>query len=160
MSGWARAIHQKRRLVTSPGALFKVGGAYARKRIHARPCFPRRQFLHRSRNSFQSPGPALTILTALILFVAGFLSGMVNAIAGGGTFLTFGALSLAGIPPIVANATSSITQFPGYVTSTLEAAPVGAGGLPRRLYAATPLGRRMLAVWTSGATQLLPEFGR
>jgi uncharacterized protein len=54
-----------------------------------------------------------------LLFVAGFLSGAVNAIAGGGTFLTFGALTLAGLPPISANATSSIVQFPGYVTSTL-----------------------------------------
>jgi DNA-binding PadR family transcriptional regulator len=48
----------------------------------------------------------------------------------------------------------------GYVTSTLEAAPAGAGGLPRRLYTATALGRRMLAAWTSGATDLVPEFGR
>lgn len=54
-----------------------------------------------------------------LLFVSGFLSGAVNAIAGGGTFLTFGALTLAGLPPISANATSSIVQFPGYVTSTL-----------------------------------------
>ena len=53
-----------------------------------------------------------------ILFPAGFLSGVVNAIAGGGTFLTFGALTLAGLPPISANATSSIAQFPGYITST------------------------------------------
>ncbi|GLS30191.1 hypothetical protein SAMN04488498_10499 [Mesorhizobium albiziae] len=53
-----------------------------------------------------------------ILFLAGFLSGVVNAIAGGGTFLTFGALTLAGLPPISANATSSIAQFPGYITST------------------------------------------
>ena len=48
----------------------------------------------------------------------------------------------------------------GYITSTLEAAPAGKGGLPRRIYAATPLGRRMLAAWTSGATQLMPEPGR
>lgn len=54
-----------------------------------------------------------------LLFLSGFLSGAVNAIAGGGTFLTFGALTLAGIAPISANATSSIVQFPGYVTSTL-----------------------------------------
>lgn len=54
-----------------------------------------------------------------LLFAAGFLSGVVNAIAGGGTFLTFGAMTLVGLPPIVANATSSITQFPGYVTSAL-----------------------------------------
>ena len=46
-------------------------------------------------------------------------AGAVNAVAGGGTFITFGALSLAGMPPIAANATSSITQFPGYITSTL-----------------------------------------
>ena len=61
----------------------------------------------------------MTLADAVLLFVAGFLSGVVNAIAGGGTFLTFGAMTLAGLPPIVANATSSITQFPGYVTSSL-----------------------------------------
>lgn len=61
----------------------------------------------------------MTILTAILLFFSGVLTGMINAVAGGGTFLSFGALTLAGIPPVVANATSSITQFPGYVTSTL-----------------------------------------
>jgi PadR family transcriptional regulator PadR len=48
----------------------------------------------------------------------------------------------------------------GYITSTPEAAPSGMGGLPRRLYAATPLGRRMFAAWTSGAKQLVPQVGR
>jgi uncharacterized membrane protein YfcA len=62
-------------------------------------------------------GDAMTIITALILFLAGLVSGIVNAIAGGGTFLTFGAMTLAGLPPISANATSSIVQFPGYITS-------------------------------------------
>jgi hypothetical protein len=61
----------------------------------------------------------LTLLSAALLFLAGFLSGAVNAVAGGGTFITFGGLSLAGLPPIAANATSSISQFPGYITSTL-----------------------------------------
>ncbi|AKI03041.1 putative permease [Hoeflea sp. IMCC20628] len=55
----------------------------------------------------------------LLLFSAGFLSSVVNAIAGGGTFLTFGAMTLVGVPPIMANATSSVTQFPGYITSAL-----------------------------------------
>ena len=64
-------------------------------------------------------GCRMSIADAVFLFVAGFLSGVVNAIAGGGTFLTFGAMTLTGLPPIVANATSSITQFPGYVTSAL-----------------------------------------
>ena len=61
----------------------------------------------------------MSVALICLLFVAGFLSGAVNAIAGGGTFLTFGALTLAGLPPISANATSSVTQFPGYITSTL-----------------------------------------
>lgn len=61
----------------------------------------------------------MTLLLAILLFLAGFLSGAVNAVAGGGTFVTFGALSLAGIAPISANATSSIAQFPGYISSTL-----------------------------------------
>jgi uncharacterized membrane protein YfcA len=54
-----------------------------------------------------------------MLFVAGFVAGVINAVAGGGTFITFGAMTLIGIPPISANATSSIAQFPGYITSTL-----------------------------------------
>ena len=53
------------------------------------------------------------------LLVAGFVSGAVNAVAGGGTFIAFGALTFLGVPPISANATSSIAQFPGYVTSSL-----------------------------------------
>src|SRR5882757_2894939 len=61
----------------------------------------------------------MTLFDAALLFLAGFVSGAVNAVAGGGTFITFGAMTLVGVPPIVANATSSVTQFPGYVTSTL-----------------------------------------
>ncbi len=61
----------------------------------------------------------MTLLAALLLFIAGFVSGAVNAVAGGGTFITFGALTLVGLPPISANATSSIAQIPGYITSTL-----------------------------------------
>ena len=55
----------------------------------------------------------------LILAAAGAVSGAVNAVAGGGTFIAFGALTALGVPPISANATCSIAQFPGYVTSTL-----------------------------------------
>jgi PadR family transcriptional regulator, regulatory protein PadR len=48
----------------------------------------------------------------------------------------------------------------GYITSRLEDAPADVGGLPRRLYQPTALGRRVLAVWTSAATYLMPEFAR
>ncbi|NWJ23263.1 sulfite exporter TauE/SafE family protein [Rhizobium sp. RM] len=65
----------------------------------------------------------MSIFIVLLLFATGFLSGVVNAIAGGGTFLTFGAMTLAGLPPIVANATSAIVQFPGYITSVIAYGP-------------------------------------
>ena len=61
----------------------------------------------------------MTIVEVTILLAAGAISGMVNAVAGGGTFISFGALTALGVPPISANATSAIAQFPGYVTSTL-----------------------------------------
>ncbi|RUU52183.1 sulfite exporter TauE/SafE family protein [Mesorhizobium sp. M2C.T.Ca.TU.002.02.1.1] len=61
----------------------------------------------------------MSFFDAVLLFFAGFASGAANAVAGGGTFLTFGAMTLVGLPPIVANATSSVTQLPGYITSTL-----------------------------------------
>lgn len=61
----------------------------------------------------------MTILAVATLFLAGFCSGAINAVAGGGTFITFAALSLFGVAPVMANATSSIAQFPGYVTSTI-----------------------------------------
>ena len=61
----------------------------------------------------------MDILTIILLFAAGLVAGAINAVAGGGTFITFAAYTLAGLPPIAASATSAISQFPGYVTSTL-----------------------------------------
>jgi PadR family transcriptional regulator, regulatory protein PadR len=48
----------------------------------------------------------------------------------------------------------------GYIRSRLEAPPAKIGGLPRRLYEATALGRRVLSAWTRVARELLPEFAR
>jgi DNA-binding PadR family transcriptional regulator len=48
----------------------------------------------------------------------------------------------------------------GYITSRLEDAPPDVGGMPRRLYTATPLGRRVLAAWSAATTHLMPEFAR
>ncbi|HEV8345842.1 MAG TPA: PadR family transcriptional regulator [Vicinamibacterales bacterium] len=47
----------------------------------------------------------------------------------------------------------------GFITSRLETAPPETGGLPRRIYEATPLGRRVLDAW-SHLARLLPEFAR
>ena len=54
-----------------------------------------------------------------LIIIAAFFAGVLNAIAGGGSFLTFPALVYIGIPPIAANATSAVAVLPGYVSSTL-----------------------------------------
>ena len=56
---------------------------------------------------------------APLLAAAAFAAGVLNAIAGGGSFLTFPALVFTGVPPIVANATSAVAVSPGYLGSTL-----------------------------------------
>jgi PadR family transcriptional regulator PadR len=48
----------------------------------------------------------------------------------------------------------------GYIVSRIEPAPPKAGGLPRRVYDATPFGRRVLAAWAHIAQQLVPELAR
>lgn len=50
-----------------------------------------------------------------VLILAGYLAGVLNSIAGGGSFLTFPALVWAGVPPITANATSAVAVLPGYL---------------------------------------------
>lgn len=55
----------------------------------------------------------------MIPAVAAFGAGILNTIAGGGTFLTFPALIHAGIPPVAANATSAVVVFPGYAGGAL-----------------------------------------
>lgn len=53
------------------------------------------------------------MLTSLLLVVAAFAAGALNAVAGGGSFLTFPALVFAGVPPVAANATSTVAVCPG-----------------------------------------------
>ena len=60
---------------------------------------------------------------AALTGVAAFAAGVLNAIAGGGSFLTFPALVFAGIPPVAANATSAVAVSPGYLGSTLGFRP-------------------------------------
>lgn len=57
------------------------------------------------------------MLSIIILVVAGLFAGMINAIAGGGTLLSFPALVWLGVPPIMANATATLTALPGYIGS-------------------------------------------
>ncbi len=52
-----------------------------------------------------------------ILFLAGLLAGSINALAGGGTLISFPALIWVGVPPIMSNATATLTALPGYIAS-------------------------------------------
>ncbi|WP_199119769.1 sulfite exporter TauE/SafE family protein [Pedobacter sp. ASV28] len=56
----------------------------------------------------------------LLLFVIGLLAGAMNAAAGGGSFITFPALVYAGVPPISANASSTVALFPASLASAWE----------------------------------------
>jgi uncharacterized membrane protein YfcA len=51
------------------------------------------------------------------LIVAAFLAGLLNAVAGGGSFLSFPALLGMNIPPVQANATNTVAIWPGQLTS-------------------------------------------
>jgi uncharacterized membrane protein YfcA len=53
----------------------------------------------------------------LLLFAAAFLAGIMNAVAGGGSFITFPALVFTGVPSIVANASSTVAVSPGSFAS-------------------------------------------
>ena len=53
------------------------------------------------------------------LILAALGAGILNTIAGGGTFLTFPALVFIGVPPVMANATSAVAVFPGYLGGAL-----------------------------------------
>jgi uncharacterized protein len=57
----------------------------------------------------------------LLVGVAAFVAGFINAMAGGGSFLTFSALIAAGLPPIAANASSTVALFPGQIATAFAA---------------------------------------
>ncbi|MGF6777264.1 sulfite exporter TauE/SafE family protein [Paraburkholderia sp. GAS334] len=93
----------------------------------------------------------------LLLSGAGLLAGAMNALAGGGSFVSLPALILAGVPPVQANASSTVALFPGGITSAWAyrdgLGPVGAVSL-RPLVAVTIAGGvtgALLLLWTSPA---------
>jgi uncharacterized membrane protein YfcA len=51
------------------------------------------------------------------LVTASFIAGVMNAMAGGGSFLSFPAMLAMGVLPIQANATNTVALWPGQVTS-------------------------------------------
>lgn len=59
----------------------------------------------------------MNLHNAIFLFFAGALGGAINAVAGGGSFVSFPALLFTGVPPVPANATNTLAMWVGTTAS-------------------------------------------
>ena len=96
-------------------------------------------------------------MSELLLLAAAFGAGMLNAAAGGGSFLTLPALVAVGMPAAVANATGTLALLPGYLTGAwalrrdiAQSEPGSLAGLSGIALAGGTAGA-LLLLWTSGA---------
>lgn len=77
-------------------------------------------------------------LEELFMLVAvGLLAGAVNAVAGGGSMISFPALLAMGVPPVTANVTNTVAALPGYVGGSIGYLPELAGQRRRILRLST-----------------------
>lgn len=60
-----------------------------------------------------------TPLDYLIVALSALAAGLVNALAGGGTLISFPALTAVGVPAVVANITNAVALLPGYLGGAL-----------------------------------------
>ncbi len=61
----------------------------------------------------------MTLAEIALIAVAGLAAGAVNAVAGGGSLISFPALLAIGLPSVTANVTNTVALFPGYLGSVL-----------------------------------------
>ena len=62
--------------------------------------------------------PSIPAMESIFLiFLAGLVAGAMNALAGGGSFVSLPALIAAGVPPVYANTSSTVALFPGGLAS-------------------------------------------
>ena len=85
------------------------------------------------------------------LAAASFLAGALNAVAGGGSFLSFPALLGVGVLPIAANATNTVALWPGQLTSIAAYRE----DIRKNLALAWPMALAGLLGGTAGAVVLL-----
>lgn len=81
----------------------------------------------------------LSLLNLVILGLAAVGAGAVNAIAGGGTLITFPTMVAMGVPPLNANVTNTVSLFPGYLGGTM-AQRADLAGQRRRVRLLAPVG--------------------
>jgi uncharacterized membrane protein YfcA len=79
---------------------------------------------------------------AALLIAAGMTAGLMNAVVGAGTLVTFPALLFLGYPPVLANVSNTVGLVPGSVMAAIgyRATLRGRGALVRRLLLATATG--------------------
>lgn len=87
--------------------------------------------------------------TLAFLLVAGFIGGIWNAIAGAATLFTFPVLLLAGLPPVVANATNFLALL-----------PANAAALPAYAKELKTVGRKAILwmIFASGSGAILGSY--
>jgi uncharacterized membrane protein YfcA len=85
-----------------------------------------------------------------LLLLAGLAAGAINALAGGGSLVTFPALVAAGLPPVQANVTNSVAVCPGYLAATAGSWD-DLSGQRRRVWSLIPV----TIVGTAAGTALL-----
>jgi uncharacterized protein len=87
-------------------------------------------------------GPRL-VNSYLLLSGAGLIAGGMNALAGGGTFVTLPAMMAAGLPSVIANTSSTVALYPAQLTTAWAyrdgLAPIGNVRV-KHLLAATGIG--------------------
>jgi uncharacterized membrane protein YfcA len=99
-----------------------------------------------------------------LLIVAGLAAGTVNAIAGGGSLITFPSLIAAGLPSVAANVTNSVAVCPGYLSSVAgsRADLVGQGRRLRTIIpaalAGSAVGCALLLLTPARAFELVVPF--
>ncbi|MDQ5853657.1 MAG: sulfite exporter TauE/SafE family protein, partial [Chloroflexota bacterium] len=73
----------------------------------------------------------------MLVVLAAVAAGAVNALAGGGTLITFPLLTAVGVPAVAANVTNTVALCPGYLGATLAQAN-DLRGQQRRLWLLVP----------------------
>jgi uncharacterized membrane protein YfcA len=81
----------------------------------------------------------ITPLEYALVGLAALAAGIVNALAGGGSLITFPTLIAAGIPPVAANVTNTVALCPGYLGATI-AQKNDLDGQRARMYRLLPAG--------------------
>jgi hypothetical protein len=104
------------------------------------------------------------IADAALLVGAGLVAGAVNAVAGGGSLITFPSLVATGLSPVVANVTNALAVCPGYVAS-VAGSRADLTGLGRRAITLVPaaivgalVGAALLLLTPARAFEMIVPF--